>query len=113
MRSWIWLPFLEQQGQVAHEVALLLAFARGAHDDAHAVGDGQFAQDLLEALAFLLVFDLARDAALVGVGQQHQVAAGQDQVGGDARAFGADGAFGDLHDDLAARAGRGAGCPSG
>ena len=102
MRSWICAPFLEQQGEVAHEVTLLLAFAGGAHDDAHAVGDGEFAQDLLQALAFLLVLDLARDAALVGVGQQHEVTAGQDEVGGDARAFGADRAFGDLHDDVAA-----------
>ena len=32
-------PLLEQQGQVAHEIPLLLAFAGGAHDHAHAVGD--------------------------------------------------------------------------
>ncbi len=53
-------------------------------------GNGQFAQNLLQALAFLLVLDLARDAALVRVGQQHEIAAGQDEVRRDARAFGAD-----------------------
>ena len=90
------VPFFEQEGQVAHEVAFLLALAHGAHDDAHAFGNGQFAEDLLEALAFLLVLDLAGDAALVGVGQQDQVAARQDQVGRDARALGADRALGDL-----------------
>ena len=47
-------PFLEEKSQVAHEIALLLAFAYGAHDDAHAVGDRQFAEDLLEAVALLL-----------------------------------------------------------
>ena len=56
-------------------------------------GNGELAQDLLQALAFLLVLDLAGDAALVGVGQQDQVAARQDEVGGDARALGADGSL--------------------
>ena len=65
-------------------------------------GNGQFAQDFFEPLPFFLVFDLARNAALIGVGQQHQITPGQDQVGGDARAFGANRAFGHLHNDLAA-----------
>ncbi len=63
----------------------------------------EFAQDFLQPLAFLLVFDLARNAALVGVGQQDQITARQHEVGRDARAFGADGPFGHLHDDVAAR----------
>ncbi len=90
------LPFFEQQREVAHEIARLLAFARGAHDDAHAVGDGQLAEDFFQPLAFLLVFDFARNAALVGVGQQHEITARQHEVGRDARAFGADRPFGDL-----------------
>ncbi len=96
------VPLLQEQGQVQDEIALLLAFAGGAHDHAHALGDVDFAQDLLQALAFLRVFDLARNAALIGIGQKDQVASGQDQVGGDARPLGADGAFGHLHDDFAA-----------
>ena len=96
------VPFFEQQRQVAHEVAFALAFADGAHDDAHAVGNVQFAEDFLEALAFLVIFDLARDARLVRVGQQHEVTAGEHQVGGHARAFGADRALGHLHDEVAA-----------
>ena len=35
------VPFLEQQREVADEVARLLAFADGAHDDAHAFGNGE------------------------------------------------------------------------
>ena len=96
------LPLIEQQCQVAHKVAQLLALADGPHDDAHAFGDQEAAEDFLEPLPFLRILNLARDAALVGIGQQHQVAAGQDQVGRHSRSLGADGAFGDLHDDLAA-----------
>ena len=66
---------------------------------------------LLQALAFLRVFDFARNAALIGIGQQNQVASGQDQVGRHARPLGADRAFGHLHDDFAARADKGGECP--
>src|SRR6266481_355882 len=55
-------------------------------------------------MTFLRVFDLARDAALIRVGQQDEVTAGQDDVRCDTGAFGADGTFGHLHDDV--RAGR-------
>ena len=37
--SWICVPFLEEQREVAHEITRLLAFADGAHDDAHAFGN--------------------------------------------------------------------------
>jgi hypothetical protein len=52
-------PFFKQQREVAHEVAQLLAFANGSHDDAHAVGNGKLAQNGLQALAFNLIFDFA------------------------------------------------------
>jgi hypothetical protein len=81
------VPLFQQNGQVEDEVALLLALAGGAHDDAHAFGKVDFAQDFFQALAFLRVFDLARNAALVGIGQQHQEASGQDQIGGHARSL--------------------------
>ena len=98
------VPFFEQQREVADEVAQLLAFAGGAHDHAHAVGNVQFAQDFFQALALLDVFNLAGDAALIRVGQQHEETSRQHEVGRDARAFGADRSFRDLHDDV--RAGR-------
>ena len=96
------LPFLEQQREVAHEITRLLAFADGADDDAHAFRNRQLAQNFFQALAFFLILDLARDAALVRIGQQHQITSGQHEVRRDARAFGADRAFGHLHDDFAA-----------
>lgn len=48
-----------------------------------------------------MVLDFAGDAALIGVGEEDEVAAGQREVRGDARAFGADGAFGDLDNNFA------------
>ena len=60
--------------QVAHEEAGLLAFAHGADDDAHAVGQVEFVQDAAQALALLGVLDLARDAALVGEGHEDEIA---------------------------------------
>ena len=97
------LPFVDQQGEVADEVTFLLAFAHGANDDAHAFGNVEFPQDFFQAQAFLMIVDFARDAALIGIRQQHQVTPGQSQVGRHARAFGADGTFGHLHNDVAAR----------
>ena len=47
---------------------------------------------------------LAGDTGLIGVGEQHEITTGQHEIRRDARAFCADGTFGDLDDDL--RAGR-------
>src|SRR5665213_2293670 len=96
------MPFFEQQCEVAHEIRLALVFAGGAHDDTHAFGDVQLAQNLLEAFAFFLTFNLTRDSRLIGIRQQNQIAPGQNEIRRDARTFGADRAFGDLHDDFAA-----------
>src|SRR5207249_2759325 len=72
-------------------------------DDAHAIGNGELAQNFLEPLALVRIFNLARDAALVGVGQQDDIAARQREVGGNTRPFGADRTFGHLDDNVAAR----------
>ena len=96
-------PLLEQEGEVAHEIPFLLPFTHRAHDHAHAIGDGEFAQDLLQPQALLLVFDLAGDAALVRIRKQDQVTARQDHVRGDAWAFCADWPLGHLGDDFTAR----------
>ena len=71
------LPLLEEEVEVADEVAGLLALAGGADDDAHALGDRQLVDELLEALALVGVLDLAGDAAAVAVGREDEVAAGQ------------------------------------
>ena len=97
------VPLFEQQREVPDEITFLLVFAGGAHDDAHAIGNRQFTQDFFQPLAFLLVFNFARNAALIRIRQQHQITSRQNQVGRDARAFRADRTFRDLHDDFTAR----------
>src|SRR6185503_14954233 len=92
-------PFIEEKREVANEIAQLLAFAHRADNHAHAFRDAETAQNFLEALALLLVLDFSGNTALVRVGKEHEIAAGKNEVGSDARSFGADGAFGHLHDD--------------
>ena len=52
------LPLLEEDAQVAHKVAGALAGADRAHDDSHALGHFEFAQNLAQALALLGILDL-------------------------------------------------------
>src|ERR1051326_7529141 len=58
-------PFFEKQRKVANEIAQLLAFTDGAHDDSHAIGNRELAQNCFQTLALLLVFNLARNTALI------------------------------------------------
>ena len=96
------VPFLDEKCEVAHEVTQLLTFARRPHDDAHAIGNMEVAENFLEALAFLGIFNLAGNAALIRVWQQHEKTSGQNQIRRDARAFRADRTFRDLHNDVSA-----------
>src|ERR1017187_9940732 len=97
------LPLLEEQVEVAHEIARLLALAGRADDGAHPLGDRQLVDELLQALALLRVLDLAGDSAAVAVGRQDEVPARDGQVGRGARSLGADGALGHLDDDVGPR----------
>ena len=58
-------PLLEQECEIAHEIARALAFADGANDDADAFGNFELTQDFAQPFAFLRIFDLARNAAAV------------------------------------------------
>ena len=80
-------PLLDEKAEVADEVARALPFADGADDDAHAFRDVEFLEDLAQAVALLRALDLARDAALVAVGHQHEIASGEAEIRGDARAL--------------------------
>ena len=70
-------PLFDEQAEVADEVTGALAFADRAHDHAHALGNVEFLENLAQAFALLGDLDLARDAALVAVRHEHEVAAGQ------------------------------------
>ncbi len=59
---------------------------------------------VLEALALGLVGEAAADADLVDEGHQHHVAPGKGDLRREARALGADGLLGDLHQDALAGA---------
>lgn len=107
------LPGAEKDFEVADEVALLLVFADGADDDAHAFRDAEVGDDVFDAAAFFVVFDFARDAALQVVGHQHEEAAGMLMLVVMRGPLVPDRAFDDLHNDFGARAGRGVGCRFG
>ena len=70
-------PSLEEEMQVTDEVAGFFAFARGAHDHAHAFRDREFVDEALETLAFAVVLDLAGDSALIAVRHEDEEAAGE------------------------------------
>lgn len=95
-------PLLEQQAEIAHKVAGALAGANGSHDDAHALGDIEFAENGAEAVALFRILDLARDTELVIERHQNEVATREADVGGDAWALIADRSFFHLHQNIGA-----------
>ncbi len=82
---------------VLGELFLARALGGRAHDDAGAVGD-DLLEDGLEAGA-LLVGELARDAGHAALGHVHEVAAGQRDLRGEARALVADRVLRHLDED--------------
>ena len=80
-----------------------LAPVGGGADDEAAGGLALFAeQNLLQAAAFAVGLDLARDAGVVDRRHEDQEAAGESDVRGDARALLGDGLLGDLDQNLLA-----------
>ena len=97
------LPFGEKQVEIADKVTRLLAFARGPDDDPHALRDGQFIDESFEAFTLLGVLNFTRNPAAVGERGEDQVATRQGEIGRGPRAFGPNGAFGDLDNNIRAR----------
>ena len=95
-------PEVEQEAEVAAELFFAGAFGCGADDEA-AGGVALFAEEnFLQAAAFAVGLDLARDAGVVDGGHEDQEAAGERDVRGDARALLGDGLLGDLDENLLA-----------
>ena len=91
-------PHPDQIFEVALDFRLGARGARGAQDDAHALGHVEILHHVLEPRTVLRRGDLAADAAAArGVGHQHGVAAGQREIGGQRRALVAALFLDDLH----------------
>src|SRR4029450_7536709 len=80
-------PEARQEADVVVDLALAHSFAGGAHDEA-ALGLLGL-DDLAQTLALGGVLDGPRDADVLRARHEDEIAAGEGQVGGDARALGA------------------------
>ena len=98
------VPHAQQIFVVALDLDLGAVFARGADDEAHALGQFERLGGRFQTLAVVRIGDLAADAAAARrVGHQHAIAAGEREIGGERRALVAALFLDDLHqDDLAA-----------
>src|SRR6185369_4928513 len=92
-------PELGEKCQVALNLTLAAALARGAEDKAALLGRHR-ERDFLQALALLVVLDAPRDADVRDVRHENEIAPRQRDVRGDARALGAERILGDLHENL-------------
>src|SRR5262249_38014015 len=96
------LPDLGQIEQIALQLLLVAIEAGGANNEAEAGRWFQLVEHVAEPAALLLVDDLARHADAAQAGHEHQVAAGDADVGAQRRTFGADAFLDDLDQDLLA-----------
>ena len=98
------LPQPQQVRQVARQLLLGAVEAGGADDEAQPLGRVQLEHDVAELAAGVVVLDLARDADAAQRRHQHEVAAGNADVGGERRPLGADAFLDDLHEHFVAAA---------
>ncbi|MCY1292713.1 hypothetical protein D9M70_419490 [compost metagenome] len=95
------LPETAQIADVRQDLVGAGAVGGGTQDEAtgffDAFGGNAVRHHLLEALALGFVLDLQGNAHMAGARHVHQVARGNRQLGGQARALAADGVLGDLH----------------
>ena len=95
-------PQLQQVVEVPLQLFERAADARGAGDDAHARGDLELGHKVTQLVAVLALDTTADAAAARVVGHQHQVTAGEADVGGQRRALVATLVLVDLDDQLEA-----------
>ena len=97
------LPRAPEVGDVLGQCVRRLSFRIGAHDVAVRVARRrEFAHQRLQPRAFVLVLDAGGDADHPRTRQQHQVARGNADLGGQPRALAADRVLDHLHHDLGA-----------
>jgi hypothetical protein len=98
------LPEAEQIGHVARELAFGAVAAGGADDEANALGRVQFKHDVAQPAAGRFVLDLPRNADPSQRGHQHQISAGNADVGRKRGPLRADAFLNNLHQHLVATA---------
>src|SRR5262249_30994441 len=94
------LPQPRQVGQVALQLLLVLVLAGGADDEAKALGRLQVVEHVAQTAALVLVADLLGDTDAVEARHQHQVTAGDADVGRQRGALGAEALLDDLDNAL-------------
>ena len=94
----------KQVGEIAGQLALGSLEPGGPDDEAQALGRIQLVHDLAKLAALAFVDDLAGHADAVEPGHQHEVSAGDADVGRQGRPLGADAFLDDLHQHLVAAA---------
>ncbi len=95
-------PQPQQVRQVARQLFLGPVGAGRADDEAHALGRVQLAQNIAQAAAILVAFNLARHADAPERRHQHQVPAGNTDVRRQRRALRADALLDYLHEHFVA-----------
>ena len=98
------LPEPQQVGQVAGEFAFGAVAAGGADDEAHALGRVEFEHDVAQRRRSSSSSIFRETPTRPKAGHQHQVAAGDADVGRERRALGADAFLDDLHEHFVAAA---------
>ena len=92
------VPLVDQRTDVVFHVGVRSVHRRRADNDAEILGQHPL-RDAFEPLLLVGGADLLRNEDLRRKRHQHDVAAGQRDVGRQARAFGRNGLFGHLHHD--------------
>src|SRR4029077_11166012 len=88
--------------QIADKIPGTLTFAHCEDDHDNSFRNVQLPQNLAQSLAFFRLFKLSSTTATIAEWHQNQIPPSETEIGCDAGAFGADGAFGDLHNHVRA-----------
>ena len=95
-------PELQEIFHVLGQFQGLGGLAGGADDQAHLRRQPQFLGQFFEAMALFFFFDLAGNPQVGLLGQEHQTASGQRDIGAEVGALGGGLLFVDLDDELLA-----------
>src|SRR5579864_6994193 len=95
-------PLIQKKTQIAHKITGPLAFANSANNNADSFRYIEFAQNFSQPVSFFGIFYFPGNTAPIAERHQHQIAAGETQIGCDPRPFRSNRAFRDLDDHFGA-----------